>query len=68
VMIIQGLRHEGTEAVGRLLADPGGSDLLKNAFAGLGYKTPPRHFEALLAIRAVAGIPHVTKIVALRVL
>lgn len=68
VMIIQGLRHEGTEAVGRLLADPGGSDLLKNAFANLGYRTPPRHFEALLAIRAVAGIPHVTKIVAVRVL
>jgi hypothetical protein len=68
VMIIQGLRHEGTEAVGRLLMDVNGSELLKSAFGNLGYSVPPKHFETLLAITAVAGIPHVTRIVAIRVL
>lgn len=68
VMIVQGLRHEGTEAVGRLLADPDASGLLMHSFQNAGARVPPRYFEALLAIRSIAGIPHVTKVVAIRIL
>lgn len=66
VMMIQGLRHEATEAAGRLLADSDSNDLIKRAFEQAGYKKMPQYFEVVLATRSIAGIPQVTKVVALR--
>jgi hypothetical protein len=68
VLLIQGLRHESTEAAGRVLTDPEGSKMLKMAFAKAGYPTPPLYFETVLATSAVAGVPQVKSVVALRVL
>lgn len=66
VMIIQGLRHEGTEAIGRMIMDPGALQMLTTSFTASS--SHPRYFEALLATRAIAGIPHVTKVVGFRII
>lgn len=65
VMIVQGLRHEGTEAVGRMLEDPELSSTLQHAFQRAGGSLP-KYFEAILAVKSVAGIPHVSQVVAMR--
>ncbi len=67
VMLVQGLRHESTEAAARLLADPEGDRMLRQAIRSAGYGDKPPYFEALLAVRAVAGIPQVTGVSAIRV-
>jgi len=68
VMLVEGLRHEGTEAAARLLADPDGGRMLRQAIRAAGYGDRPAYFEALLSVRAVAGIPQVTEVAAIRIL
>lgn len=68
VMLVQGLRHEATEAAARLLADPAAGKTLMSALHAAGEKREPQYFEAVLAVRAVAGIPQVTGIAAVRIL
>jgi hypothetical protein len=68
VMLIQGLRHEGKEAVARLLSDPNAVALLTAAFKAKGMDQKPQYFEVILTARAVAGIPQVTGVAAVRVL
>jgi hypothetical protein len=55
VLILQGLRQEGTEALGMLLADAGNRAQLERAVHA-GSKTSP-YFEALIRARSVAGAP-----------
>ncbi|MDE1175727.1 MAG: hypothetical protein PW789_03890 [Edaphobacter sp.] len=66
VMIVEGLRHEATEAAARMLVDPEGSKMLEEALRSAGQKSQPAYFEALLSVRAVEGIPQVTGVVAIR--
>jgi hypothetical protein len=66
VMIVQGLRHEATEAAARMLVDPEGSRMLEQALRSAGQKGQPAYFEAMLSVRAVEGIPQVTGVVAIR--
>lgn len=68
VMLVQGLRHEATEAAARLLADPEGSRMLRDAMRSAGYGGQPPYFEAILTVRAVASIPQVTGVAAIRLL
>lgn len=65
-MIVEGLRHEGTEAAGRVLGSAELSSLLLRAFQNNGMSVPPRYFEALLETGSVAGIPHVSRVMAVR--
>ncbi len=55
VMILQGLRQEGTEALSMLLTDSGDRAALKAAVQKVAGKSP--YFEALIRARAVAGAP-----------
>ena len=55
VMILQGLRQEGTEALSLLLTDPGGRAALEAAVQKEAGRSP--YFEALIRARAVAGAP-----------
>jgi hypothetical protein len=66
VMIVQGLRHEATEAAARMLVDPEGSRMLEDALRSTGQKGQPTYFEAMLSVRAVEGIPQVTGVVTIR--
>jgi hypothetical protein len=66
VMIVQGLRHDATEAAARMLANPAGSEALAGALRSAGESSHPTYFEALLSVRAVAGIPEVTGVAAIR--
>jgi hypothetical protein len=65
VMILQGLRQEGTEALSALLADAGDRDRLQKAVQRAAKSTSP-YFEALVRSRAVAGAPVSVNIVAVR--
>jgi len=57
VLILQGLRQEGTEALGVLLADAADRTALKHALdAHRGMRDSP-YFEALIRAQAVAGAP-----------
>lgn len=67
VMIVQGLRHEGTEAAVRMLGSAELSSPLLHAFQKDHFSGRPHYFEALLETKSVAGIPQVTRIVAVRV-
>jgi hypothetical protein len=64
VLILQGLRQEGTEALGVLLADPTNRADLERAVRKNGNNSP--YFEALVRARAVAGAPVSIAIVAAR--
>jgi hypothetical protein len=64
VMILQGLRQEGTEALSAMLADAGDRELLENTVKK-GSK-PSQYFEALIRSRALAGAPVSVDIVAVR--
>jgi len=64
VLILQGLRQEGTEALGMLLADAGDRVRLEQAVHA-GAKTSP-YFEALIRARSVAGAPVSIEVVATR--
>ena len=68
LMILQGLRQEGTEALGVLLSNEGNRQTLLHA---LGLEKDPRtplYFEALVRARAVAGAPISINIVATRII
>jgi hypothetical protein len=65
VMILQGLRQEGTEALSALLADAGDRDRLEKAVQQNTKPASP-YFEALVRSRAVAGAPVSVDIVAVR--
>jgi hypothetical protein len=65
VMILQGLRQEGTEALSALLADPTDRDHLEQAVRQSTKSASP-YFEALVRSRAVAGAPVSVDVVAVR--
>lgn len=65
VMILQGLREEGTEALSALLADPAARERLERAVGGAAGASSP-YFEALVRSRSVAGAPLSVDIVAVR--
>lgn len=64
VMILQGLRQEGTEALTVLLGDAGDRAKLEEAVRRNANNSP--YFEALIRSRAVAGAPVSIDIVATR--
>lgn len=65
VMVLQGLRQEGTEALSALLADAGDRDRLQKAVQRGAQSSSP-YFEALIRSQAVAGAPVSVNIVAVR--
>lgn len=68
ILILQGLRQEGTEALGVLLADPADRiELMRTLGIPYGSQTQI-YFEALIEARAVAGAPVSVRIVATRVI
>jgi hypothetical protein len=64
VLILQGLRQEGTEALGALLADSTNRAQLETAVRKTANNSP--YFEALVQVHAVAGAPVSITIVATR--
>lgn len=65
VMVLQGLRQEGTEALSALLADSENRDRLHNAVQQRT-KTSSPYFEALIRSQAVVGAPVSVNVVAVR--
>lgn len=65
VMILQGLRQEGTEALSAFLADATDRERLENAVEQSAKSASP-YFEALVRSRSVAGAPVSVDIVAVR--
>src|SRR5262249_18443917 len=65
VMIIQGLRQEGTEAAGRFLANASDREQLRKAM-GISASSDVPSFEVLLRTQVVSGSPGSTSIVATR--
>ena len=68
VMILQGLRQEGTEALGVLLADRSLRADLRRALKIPDDSTRPVYFEALVRARTVAGAPVSISVVATRII
>lgn len=68
VLILQGLREEGTEALGILLADDKDRAELENVLKSHGDSKAPTYFEALIRAQTVAGAPVSISIVATRVI
>jgi hypothetical protein len=68
VMILQGLREEGTEALAILLADKKDRAELSRALNIHANQKGPTYFEALIRARTVAGAPVSISIVATRIL
>jgi hypothetical protein len=68
VMILQGLREEGTEALAILLADQKDRAELSQALNIRANQKSPTYFEALIRARTVAGAPVSITIVATRIL
>lgn len=68
VMILQGLREEGTEALAILLADKKDRTELYRALRLDGKQKNPVYFEALIRAQTVAGAPISISIVATRVI
>lgn len=66
VLILQGLRQEGTEALGELLANPDDRAQLERALANHGDPQNSPYFEALIRAEAVAGAPVSIQIVTVR--
>ena len=66
VLILQGLRQEGTEALGELLANPDDRAQLERALANHGDPQHSPYFEALIRAEAVAGAPVSIQIVTVR--
>jgi len=66
VLILQGLRQEGTEALGELLSDPDDRAQLERALATHGDPQHSPYFEALIRAQAVAGAPVSIQIVTVR--
>lgn len=68
VLIVQGLRQEGTEAAGIFLADESNRQRLRQVLGVAPNSRQPVYFELLLRTRAVSGSPSATSIVASRLL
>ena len=68
VLIIEGLRQEGTEAVGRLLADAGERAKLEQAIGAHGQMWRPIYFETLIRTRSLAGAPVSIDVVSTRII
>lgn len=66
VLVLQGLRQEGTEALGVLLADPNDLVQLERALGIPSDSQNPPYFEALIRAQAVAGAPVSIQIVTVR--
>lgn len=66
VLILQGLRQEGTEALGVLLADPHDRAQLERALGIYGDSQSPQYFEALIRAQTIAGAPVSIQIVTVR--
>jgi hypothetical protein len=66
VLLLQGLRQEGTEALGELLANPDDRAQLERALAHHGDSQHPPYFEALIRTQAIAGAPVSIQIVTVR--
>lgn len=66
VLLIQGLRMEGTEAALQLLEDPKDRDRMRDrVIAANGHKAP-EYFEVLLRAQSVAGSPMSLELLAVR--
>ena len=65
VMVLQGLRQEGTEALSAFLADADDRARLQKAVQQNVRSSSP-YFEALIRSRAVAGAPVAVRIIAVR--
>lgn len=68
VLILQGLREEGTEALAILLADPRKRADLEHALEVKNGSRVPEYFEALIWTETVAGAPVSFRVVATRIL
>lgn len=68
VLMLQGLREEGTEALGILLADEKDRAELNRVLKTHGKLNNPMYFEALVRARTVAGAPVSISIVATRII
>lgn len=68
VMILQGLREEGTEALSILLADKKDRAALNRVLKNHDHGKDPTYFEALIRTRTVAGAPVSISIVATRII
>lgn len=66
VLILQGLRQEGTEALGELLSDPTDRANLRRAVGADRNSGGSPYFEALIRVHAVDGAPVSISIVATR--
>jgi hypothetical protein len=65
ILILQGLRQEGTEAAGQFLTSTADQELLKKAL-GVSGDSCPTGFEVLIRTRIIGGDPKSTEIVASR--
>lgn len=68
VLILQGLRQEGTEAVGELLENSDDRNQLEKALRARNGGDAPEYFEALIRTRAIAGAPLSISIVSTRII
>lgn len=68
IMLLQGLREEGTEALGQLLADPLDRLKLRKALSRDSNVGDSPSFEALIRADSVAGAPVAISIVATRII
>lgn len=68
VLILQGLREEGTEALAILLADQRNRANLERALQMQNGSRVPAYFEALIRTRTVAGAPVSFHLVATRII
>jgi hypothetical protein len=66
ILILQGLRQEGTEALGMLLSDATDRAQLQQALGTRGDAHSSPYFEALIQTEAVAGAPVTIHIVTMR--
>lgn len=66
VLLLQGLREEGTEALGLLLSDENLRNKLKESLGISGDPANPVYFEALIKASTVAGAPLSISVVATR--
>ncbi len=66
ILILQGLRQEGTEALGAMLADAAYRAQLAHALGVRANSNASPYFEALIRARTVAGAPVSIEIVAVR--
>ena len=66
VLILSGIGMEATEAAGELVSNPEFANILLKTMIQSGSRKPASYFEILLRIRAIAGTPGNSQIVAYR--